>query len=93
MTEQRLNDFSMMKERESVVTACTADMIGGAVATISPNKPISAQYRVGSKGFRVSAGAAGSEARWEPMLKAGHCRRDEAPSWQSLAGAAEPLWG
>jgi len=32
------------------------------------------------------AGAAGSEARWEPMLKAGHCRRDKAPPWESLAG-------
>ena len=35
MTGQRLNNFSMMKEEESVVTADAAGMISGAIANTS----------------------------------------------------------
>ena len=53
MTGQRLNNFSLIKERESVATAGTADMIGGALATTSPRKQISDQAPDGSKGLRI----------------------------------------
>jgi hypothetical protein len=45
MTDGRLNDCSMMKGKNSIVTAGTTDMIGGTVATTSPRKPTSAAFR------------------------------------------------
>ncbi len=45
MTEGRLNDCSLMKGKNPVVTAGTTHMIGDAVATTSPRKPTSAAFR------------------------------------------------
>jgi hypothetical protein len=45
MTGGRLNDCSMMKGRNSIVTAGTTDLIGSTVATTSPRKPTSAAFR------------------------------------------------
>jgi NADPH-dependent curcumin reductase CurA len=50
MTGQRLNDFSMMKEKESVVTAGAAGMIGGAVANTSRLSRFSLRPQTAHKG-------------------------------------------